>query len=223
MTQARASADRPASALVRVRRYAKRGLYDRATILSILDAGIMCHVAFNHDDVPTAIPMLYWHDDEYLYIHGSRSSRLINVIAGQSVCVTVTHLDGLVLTRSAFHHAANYRSVCIFGSAEQVEGEQAKIDKLRIMMERLFPGRWDSLRPVRRKELSATRVLAISLAVGSAKIRTGGPVEDSTDVAWPAWGGVMPLATCAGAPEPDAAAVASGARAPTLAVRIERK
>jgi hypothetical protein len=124
-----------------------------------------------------------------------------------------------VLAHSAFHHSANYRSVCVFGTAQPIEGEQARIDKMRAMMERLFPGRWELLRPVCRKEINATRILAVSLAVASAKVRAGAPDEDPADLAWPTWSGVIPLHMARGAPVPDEAAVASGTHAPDLAVR----
>jgi nitroimidazol reductase NimA-like FMN-containing flavoprotein (pyridoxamine 5'-phosphate oxidase superfamily) len=207
MTSHRARAARPATVLTKVRRFPKRGRYDRATITSVLDAGIMCHVAFTYDNAAVCIPMLYWHDTDYIYIHGSRSSRLMMAVVGQAVCITVTHLDGLVLTRSAFHHSANYRSVCVFGVAQQIDGESERHEQMRAMMERLFPGRWSSLRPVRRKELSATRLLAVPLAAA--------PV----DLTWPVWGGVIPLVTSPGAPIADASTTSQAA--PTLAVPVE--
>jgi uncharacterized protein len=219
MISRRAKVAQSATALTRVRRFPKRGRYDRATIASILDAGIMCHLAFTYDGVPACIPMLYWHDAKRIYVHGSRSGRLMTAIAGQSVCVTVTHLDGLVLARSAFHHSANYRSVCIFGVAQQIDGERERESQMRAMMERLFRGRWASLRPVRRKELKATRILAIPLSAVSAKVRTGPPEEDSSDLTWPVWGGVIPLVTLPGAPIRDAAA-GSSTVVPTLAVPV---
>lgn len=208
------------TASIEVRRFPKRGRYDRATLLSILDAGIVCHVAFNHGPTPTAIPMLYWFDQDRLYLHGSRVSRLMREISGQPVCVTVTHVDGLVLTRSAFHHSANYRSACIFGIAREVQGLDTKVTQLRAMMERLFPGRWDSLRPIRRKELDATRIVAVSLTQSSAKVRAGAPDEDPADATWPVWGGVIPVVSSAGTPVPDAAAVGSGRIPPALAVPL---
>lgn len=219
MTSPRTLVAQPATAPTRVRRFPKRGRYDRSTIASILDAGIMCHLAFIYEGAPACMPMLYWHDAEHIYVHGSRSSRLMTAVAGQSVCVTVTHLDGLVLTRSAFHHSANYRSVCVFGIAQRIDGERERQDQLRAMMERLFRGRWSSLRPVRRKELNATRILAIPLSVASAKVRTGPPDEDPSDLTWPVWGGVIPLVTSLGAPIADAAA-ASQMVVPTLAVPV---
>jgi nitroimidazol reductase NimA-like FMN-containing flavoprotein (pyridoxamine 5'-phosphate oxidase superfamily) len=208
------------AAPIKVVRFPKRGRYDRATLLSILESGFVCHVAFNHGPTPTAIPMLYWFDQDHLYLHGSRVSRLMKEILGRPVCVTVTHVDGLVLARSAFHHSANYRSACVFGVAREVEGSDMKLTQLRAMMERLFPGRWESLRPVKGKELAATRIAAVPLTRASAKVRVGAPEEDSADARWPVWGGVIPLALGAGIPVPDEVAVGSGRPAPTLAVSM---
>src|ERR1700735_2696833 len=212
--------NQPGSAILKVRRFAKRGRYDQKTVSSILRAGIVCHVAFNQDTRPVSIPMLYWYDSDNLYLHGSRSSRLMNTISGQWVCATGTHLDGLVLARSAFHHSANYLAVCIFGIARQIDGPEARTIQLRAMMERLFPGRWETLRPVRKKEINATRIFAIPLALASAKVREGAPDEDPADVTWPTWGGVIPLISTPGSPLPDKSAAACDAPAPKLAVPV---
>lgn len=130
---------------------------------------------------------------------------MLRAAEGRPVCVAVTHLDGLVLAHSAFHHSANYRSVTIFGTANAVEGDENRAGQLRAMVERLFPGRWDRLRPLRPSELAATRILAIDLSEASAKIRSGPPDEDPDDLSWPVWAGVLPIATVAAEPVADEA------------------
>ena len=120
-----------------------------------------------------------------------------------AICVTVTHIDALVLTRSAFHHSVNYRSVVVFGRPEEVADPREKEARLRTFMEGLLPGRWDQLRPVKPKELKATRLLRVAIDEASAKIRSGPPSDDAADFDWPAWGGIIPLAIEAGRPEPD--------------------
>lgn len=194
----------PTSQRTRVRRFHQRGNYDRETILAILDAGFLCHVGFVHDGQPFVLPTLYWHDSENLYFHGSAASRMIKTAAAQSICVTVTHLDALVLTRSAFHYSANYRSATIIGKGSLITDTEMCAVQLRLMMERLFPGRWDTLRPVTPRELKATRIVAVPLAEASAKVRVGPPDEDRKDLAWPAWGGVVPIRSVLGLPVPDA-------------------
>lgn len=194
----------PISQRTRVRRFHQRGFYDRDTIIAILEAGFLCHVSFVHEGQPFVLPTLYWHDSEHLYFHGSTASRMIKVAAGQCICVTVTHLDGLVLTRSAFHHSANYRSATIVGKGTLISDPEMCAFQLRLMMERLFPGRWDTLRPVTLRELKATRIIAVPLAQASAKVRVGPPDEDNEDLTWPAWGGVIPIHSVVGAPVPDA-------------------
>jgi nitroimidazol reductase NimA-like FMN-containing flavoprotein (pyridoxamine 5'-phosphate oxidase superfamily) len=181
----------------------KRGHYDRATIDAILDEGIICHVGFVHEGVPVVIPTLYWREGDHLYLHGSAASRMLDVARGAPVCVTVTHLDALVLTRSAFHHSVNYRSAVVFGVPVEVTDASEKETRLRTFMEGLMPGRWDSLRPVKPKELKATRLLRLPIDEASAKIRSGAPADDAADFDWPAWGGLIPLSLVAGDPEPD--------------------
>ena len=149
------------------------------------------------------IPTLYWREGDHLYLHGSAVSRMLDTARKTPVCVTVTHIDGLVLTRSAFHHSVNYRSVVVLGRPEEVLEPREKEAHLRFFMEGLMPGRWDQLRPVKPKELKATRLLRVAIDEASAKIRSGPPSDDAADFDWPAWGGIIPLATEVGRPQPD--------------------
>jgi uncharacterized protein len=188
---------------IKVKRYRKRGHYDRATLDAILDAGVMCHVGFIFDGYPVVIPTLYWRDGDHVYWHGSVASRMLTVARDAEVCLTVTHLDGLVLTRSAFHHSANYRSAMLFGRAQEVDDAAERRAQLERLTESLFPGRWRKLRPVKARELEAARILRLAIGEFSAKVRTGPPQEDESDLDWPVWAGVIPLSIGAGAPEPD--------------------
>ncbi|MGH8243928.1 MAG: pyridoxamine 5'-phosphate oxidase family protein, partial [Steroidobacteraceae bacterium] len=188
---------------VRVRRLPKRGRYDRATIDAILDEGLVCHVGFVVEGSPVVIPTLYWREGDSVYLHGSIASRMLGDALKGPLCVTVTHLDGLVLTRSAFHHSVNYRSVVLFGRPEEIADPGEREARMRVFMEGLFPGRWDRLRPVKTKELRATRLLRLRIEEASAKIRSGPPADDAADLDWPAWGGVIPVEMRAGAAEPD--------------------
>ena len=188
-----------------VKRLPKRGNYDRDTVYKILDSGIVCHVGFSVDGQPYVIPTNYGRAGDILYIHGSAASRMLRTLSeGIPMCVTVTHLDGLVLARSAFHHSVNYRSVVVLGTAKLVEDPAEKREALRIFTEQVMKGRWDDVRQPTEQELKGTTVLRIALEEVSAKIRTGGPVDDEEDYALPVWAGVVPLQTVAKTPEPDA-------------------
>jgi len=188
----------------RVRRMPERGHYERETVHAILDAGFICNVGYVIDEQPYVTPTSYWREGERLYWHGSSASRMLRSVAkGIKACLTVTHVDGLVLARSAFHHSINYRSVMAFGTAEVVTDEAHKIAALTAFVERLFPGRWDMLRPVNKQELKATMVLSMPLDEVSAKVRIGPPKDDEEDYALPIWAGVLPLTVTAGTPEPD--------------------
>ncbi len=187
-----------------VKRLPKRGKYDRETVNAILDAGFVCHVGFNVDVQPYVIPTNYGRSGEILYLHGSAASRMLRTLSeGVPVSVTVTHVDGLVLARSAFHHSVNYRSVVILGTARLVEDAAEKMEALRVFTEHVMKGRWDDVRQPTEQELKATSVLALPLEEVSAKVRTGGPVDDEADYALPAWAGVLPLETVAKEPIPD--------------------
>lgn len=188
----------------RVRRLPERGRYDRETVHRILDAGFICHVGYLIEDQPYVTPTSYWREGERLYWHGSSASRMLRTVSkGIKVCLTVTHVDGLVIARSGFHHSINYRAVMAFGTAEKIEDESYKLAALKNFVDGLYPGRWDTLRPPTKQELKATTVLSMPLDEVSAKIRTGGPIDDEEDYALPIWAGVLPLSTATGALVPD--------------------
>jgi len=195
----------PVTARTRLRRMPTRGTFDRAAIYRILDEAFLCHIAFVVDDQPYAIPTGYARVGDTLYVHGSAASRMVRALAGGiDVCVTVTLVDGLVLARSAFHHSMNYRSVVVLGRARLVDDPDEKVEALRAFTNHVIPGRWEELRPVTAQELGATSVLALPIDEASAKVRTGPPKDDADDLAWPVWGGVIPLSLQAGPPVPDA-------------------
>jgi uncharacterized protein len=187
-----------------VKRLPKRGKYERETVFAILDAGFVCHVGFSVDGQPYVIPTNYGRSDDTLYLHGSAASRMLRTLSeGVPMSVTVTHVDGLVLARSAFHHSVNYRSVVILGTARLVTDPAEKMEALRVFTEHVMKGRWDDVRQPTEQELKATTVLALPLEEVSAKVRTGGPIDDEADYTLPVWAGVLPLETVAKEPLAD--------------------
>ena len=191
-----------------VKRLPKRGHYDRATVYAILDAGFICHVGYAIDGQPYVTPTAYWREGNAVYWHGSSASRMLRTLeTGAECCLSVTHLDGLVLARSAFHHSLNYRSVMLFGKAHKIEDPAEKLAKLEAFVERLYPGRWQELRPVNADELRVTTVLGMHVDEASAKIRSGGPVDDEADYARLTWAGVIPVHNVTGVPVGDDALV----------------
>jgi uncharacterized protein len=188
----------------RVRRVPARAAYDREVVDAILDDGFLCHLGFVQDEQPVVIPTLYARVDDHVYLHGSSASRAMRTgRGGAPVCLTVTLVDGLVLARSVFHHSVNYRSVVVFGEAEQVEGPKEKERALTAFSEALTPGRWADARGPTRQELKGTMVLRVPLDEASAKVRTGPPVDDDEDYELDVWAGVVPLTLERGQPLAD--------------------
>ncbi|MEY2451191.1 MAG: uncharacterized protein QOD92_765 [Acidimicrobiaceae bacterium] len=188
----------------KIRRLADRGRYDWDTIHSILDEGLVCHLGFAVDGRPWVIPTTYVRVDDQLYVHGAAANFALKTLAsGVDACVTVTLLDGLVLARSAFHHSMNYRSVMIFGRAEPVDDPQEQYDSMVAIVEHLVPGRSNDTRLPSPIELRKTLIVRLSLAECSAKVRTGGPIDDAEDMDLGYWAGVLPIATTPGPPIPD--------------------
>jgi uncharacterized protein len=183
---------------------AQRAAYDWPTIEAVLDEGLVSHVAFAADGQPVVLPMAYGRAGRVLYLHGAAGNHLLRTLeTGVEACVTVTLLDGLVLARSQFHHSMNYRSVVLFGQAHAVDDPEEVRRGLRAVVEHVVAGRADDARSPNEHELRSTRLLRFPLEEGSAKVRTGGPVEEPEDLALDVWAGVLPLAVVPGAPLRD--------------------
>jgi uncharacterized protein len=201
------SGDLPLSTTERttLHRLRERVRTDRADLYAVLDAGLICHLGVVVDGSPVVIPTGYGRAGDALYLHGSSANRALLAADGHQVCVTVTHLDGLVCARSVFHHSMNYRSAMIFGAARLLTSDRERIAALEAITEQLVPGRWDHVRPPTRKELAATAVLQLPLREASVKVRTGPPNDDPEDYDTNTWAGVLPARLTFGAAEPDPA------------------
>ena len=180
-----------------ITRLPKRGIYEKETVFAILDEALVCTVAFNLNGQPFQIPTGFCRKGDILYIHGSVGSFYMRELASGKlpVCISITHLDGLVLARSAFHHSVNYRSVVIFSHAEKVEDKNELYEVLELFTNKMQPGRWNDIRQPNDGEWKATMVLKFEIEEASAKVRTGGPIDDDEDYDLNIWAGVVPLKT----------------------------
>lgn len=193
----------PVDAVSRVKRRPDRGFYDHETVHALLDAAVLCHVSYVVDGQPFCTPTLFWREGSRLYWHGSNSSRMLrNLSDGEPTCLTVTHLDSLVLARCGFNHSADYRSVMAFGHARLLEEPEEKRRALVMMVDRLFPGRTAQLRASTPQEINATSVVWMDIERASAKIRAKGVVDDDDDYLLPIYAERLPVRTVIGAPEP---------------------
>ncbi|HSC66499.1 MAG TPA: pyridoxamine 5'-phosphate oxidase family protein [Cellvibrio sp.] len=202
MNQQSATAPSPRT---RVRRLAEKANYGREPLYEIIDEAYVCHIAFNDGESTHCMPTACWRHEDYLYIHGSNGGRLTKkLLAGTQVSIGITHVDGLVLARSAFNHSMHYRSAVIYGVFEAVEGRENKMAALDMFMDKIAAGRKHEARPGDDNELAATSVLRISLAEAAAKISNGDPEDKEEDRSLPVWAGVLPLAVKHGQPVPAA-------------------
>jgi nitroimidazol reductase NimA-like FMN-containing flavoprotein (pyridoxamine 5'-phosphate oxidase superfamily) len=187
----------------RVKRRHDRGFYDHETVHRLLDAAALCHVSYVVDGLPYCTPTLFWREGTRLDWHGSSASRMLrNLSEGQPACLTVTHLDSLVLARCGFNHSADYRSVMAFGQARLVAAPEEKRRALVMMVDRFFPGRTAQLRASTPKEIKATSVVTMEIETASAKIRAKGVADDEEDYALPIYAERLPVRTVVGKPEP---------------------
>jgi nitroimidazol reductase NimA-like FMN-containing flavoprotein (pyridoxamine 5'-phosphate oxidase superfamily) len=203
-----------------IRRGAARARTDRAELYAVLDAGLVCHLGIVLGGAPVVLPTAYGRIDDTLYVHGSTGAASLRAADGAPICVTVTHVDGVVHARSVFHFSMNYRSAVVHGRARRVTDDAERLAGLRAVTEHVAPGSWDHARPPNRKELAATAVLALGLAEASVKVRTGPPVDDDPDVAAGGrWAGVVPVRTVFDAPQPCPLLPASTPAPPHVAAR----
>jgi len=187
-----------------IKRHSERAHYDKESIYKIIDEAFICHVSFALDDQPFVIPTIHARSDDQILLHGSKGSRLLQVVkSGAPLSICVTHMDGLVLARSAMHSSMNYRSVVLFGTGEEITDNPKKLEAMEIFFEHLIPGRWRDVRQPNQKELDLTAVVAVDIEEASAKIRTGPPIDDEEDSSLPIWAGVVPFRLAAGKPEEE--------------------
>ncbi len=178
----------------KVRQLREKAAYDRKTVHAILDSALVASVAFVQDGSPVVVPMIHGRDGETIYLHGARKARAIRLLEKTDrACLNVTHVDGLVLARSAFNSSMNYRSATVFGTPTLVSTEDEKIHGMRVISEHLMPGRWDELREPLEKEIKMTGVIAIEIESASAKVSTGMPTDEDEDYDIPIWAGILPL------------------------------
>ena len=182
------------SARTRVRRGAPRARYGRNDVLGILDAGLIAHGGVTTPAGPLVLPMAYGHDHDRIYLHGAAANHLLNTGDGHEVCVTVTHLDGLVMARTPFHNSMNYRSVVVRGRATRIIDEPRRLYALKLITDHVV-AHWDLVRPPSQSDLRKTMVLEMPLAEASAKVRSGDPVDEPEDITGPWWAGVVPITT----------------------------
>src|SRR6478672_7410397 len=176
-----------------VRRLPEKAVMDRSVLDAILDEALVAHLGVTEGDQPFVLPMACARDVDSLLLHGSTGSRLMRTLAsGAPVCVSVTHLDGLVYARSAFESSMRYRSATVLGSASEV-GADDKLRALEVLTEHLLPGRWAELRAPRAKELAATSVLRVPLDEWSVKVGDGFPDDPDEDLDEPVWARVVPM------------------------------
>lgn len=194
----------PVTDRTEITRLPKRGVYDVATIHSILDEALVCTVAYVHEGQPFQIPTGFARVGNTVYIHGSVGAWYMRQIAeGAPVCISATLIDGMVLARSAFHHSVNYRSVVFFAKGRRVTDEKELYTSLEVFTNKMCPGRWDDIRKPNATEWKGTMVIAFELEEASAKVRTGGPKDDDEDYDLNVWAGVQEIRTTRGKLIPD--------------------
>lgn len=202
MTDIDPTAAYPVTPRNRVKRLHERGTYDRASVWAVLDASMLCHVAYAIDGQPYATPTIHWRDGDTLFWHGSSASRMLRHLAkGAPACLTVSHLDRLILARCGFNHSVDYRSAMCFGTARIVDDIEEKRTALDRMIDRYYPGRAASLRTATAQEIKATTVISMVIEQASAKVRAKGVGDEPEDLDLPIWAGVIPLHTVIGEAE----------------------
>lgn len=190
--------------LNKIKRGPKRASYDKQEVFKIIEDHFIAHVSFIYDGQAINLPMAYGIMDERLIFHGSLKNRmLLSMVENGSMSVTIMHLDGLVLARSAFHHSVNYRSVTLFGKTKVLEEKGVKMKALNTVVDQMIEGRWNELRPMNDKEFNSTLVVEFEIETASAKVRAEGVKDENEDIDFPVWAGIIPIQQIAREPEPD--------------------
>lgn len=196
------AASYPVTNVNKVKRVHQRGTYDKKAVHAILDAALVCHIAYVIDGRPYCTPTAFWREGEHLYWHGSSASRMIrSQKAGVDVCLTVTHLDSLVMARSGFHHSVNYRSAMAFGKAHVIDDAETKLKLMDNFIDRIYPGRSKLIRQPNAQEFKATTLIGMEIETASGKVRSTHVADEEEDYAGvPAWSALYPVTQTIGAP-----------------------
>ena len=186
----------------KVKRVPARGHYDKATIYTILDAALLCHIAYVIDGRPYCTPTSFWREGDHLYWHGSSASRMIRTQSQEiEVCLTVTHVDSLVMARSGFHHSVNYRAAMVFGRAHLVKDPELKLKLMDRFIDRVYPGRSKLIRQPNPGEFKGTAMMSMEIETASGKIRDKHVSDDEEDYEGvPAWSALYPVTQVLGEP-----------------------
>ena len=192
----------PITPVNRVKRAPTRGRYDKETVYGILDAALVCHIAYVIDGRPYCTPTSFWREGDHLYWHGSSASRMIRTQAeGVEVCLTATHVDALVMARSGFHHSVNYRAAMVYGRAHIIEDTAEKLRLMDAFIDRIYPGRSKLVRQPSPQEFKATSMMGMEIETASGKIRDKHVDDEEEDYAGvPAWSALYPITQVLGAP-----------------------
>jgi nitroimidazol reductase NimA-like FMN-containing flavoprotein (pyridoxamine 5'-phosphate oxidase superfamily) len=155
----------------------------------------MCHVGQTKDGQVFVTPTCHWREGDYFYWHAHSKARNVKgpIDEPEKVCINISQLDGLVMARSAMHHSVNYRSVTLFGVPELIDDKEEKVRQFKLFLDKVSPGRWETLRPVNDIEIKATGLVRIKIEEASIKMRAEPPIDDPEDNDWPVWAGVIPL------------------------------
>jgi nitroimidazol reductase NimA-like FMN-containing flavoprotein (pyridoxamine 5'-phosphate oxidase superfamily) len=199
--RAKPASEYPTTARSQLRRRRDRGSHEHTAVHAILDASPFCHVGYVIDGQPFVTPTMHWREGNHVYWHGSAASRFLRKVEGAQACLTCSLMDGYVLARSAFHHSVNYRSAMVFGAVRVLTGTDRIAAALRTFVNGLFPGRWETLRPITAEELKATTVLFMEIEEATAKVRAA-PPGDGDEASFPVWAGVLPMRTVLAPAEP---------------------
>ena len=191
--------------LSKVKRGPNRAQYNKETAFNIIDASLMCHVGQTKNGQVFVTPTCHWREGDYFYWHAHSKARNVKgpIDAPEKVCINISQLDGLVMARSAFHHSVNYRSVTLFGVPELIDDKDEKVRQFKLFLDKVSPGRWETLRPVNDIEIKATGLVRIKIEEASIKMRAEPPIDDPEDNDWPVWAGVIPLERSWGEPQTD--------------------
>lgn len=181
-------------------RHPERARAERAALDALLDECLVATLSTVVDGQPWVVPMLYARDGDHIVIHGSTGAgALRHVAAGAPVALSVTVIDGLVVAHTTFESSANYRSAVVHGHLERLSDEDQRT-ALDTLSSRLIPGRPDEVRPMSRKELSATLAMSLPIVDGEWTVKVRDAWSDVPDEPTDAWMGIVPVRTVFGAP-----------------------
>ena len=108
---------------------------DKVEIENIIKKADICQVALSDNNVPYVFPVCFGYENNLLFFHSAPEGKKIEIIKkNPSVCFQIHTDTELLAAEKGCNWSIRFRSVTGFGKAEFIDGIEAKIRAIQIIL-----------------------------------------------------------------------------------------